>query len=140
VGHVEQVDCLALATICDPRYKRQGFKEEAATRAVRKLKEEMRNQAVAVEGAELPDEAAAVPDSRSSLWGDFDKEVTRRRQEPHIGNEDAVFTEVVKYLKLQNMPRKSNPLLVEHNWKGIVPSPPCGCHEDADYSWYKCAL
>jgi hypothetical protein len=111
VGHAEHVDCLALATICDPRYKRQGFKEEeAASRAVRKLKEEMIKQDIGAQTEELPDEAAACSD-RSSLWGDFDTEVRRRRQEPRLGNQDAVSAEVVKYLKLQNSPRKSNPLI-----------------------------
>jgi hypothetical protein len=113
MGRAENVKCLALATLCDPRYKKEGFKNsEAASQAVRWLKEEMSNQpdsAQAREDDDLPP-AAALEEDGSSLWLSFDREVSQRRNVPQRQNEDTVSVEVVKYLQMRNLPRTAKPL------------------------------
>jgi hypothetical protein len=113
-GSAEKVDLLAMATLCDPRYKKQGFREVlAASNAVGKLKREMANHVTAAED-DSNGPAASMERENSGggtgLWESFDQEVHRRSVAPNAANSDVVAAQVVKYFQMKNLPRTSDPL------------------------------
>jgi hypothetical protein len=81
----------------------------SAGRAIDDLKDAMGNQ--------VPDEEESVPlqatrnrPGSSALWEAFDKEVSHRSAQPTARIQDSISSEVVKYLKMVNIPRSAQPL------------------------------
>jgi hypothetical protein len=108
---VEMSTALSMATLCDPRYKKQGFrKPEMASTAVQKLKEEIRGNN---ENGPAQQQQQAQPlftaASGMSLWKLFDQEVTARNHGARPSG-DKIGSEVANYLGLMNIPRTSCPL------------------------------
>lgn len=104
-----QIGRLAIATLCDPRYKKEGFKDNAtAALAIAKLKDEM-----ALIQLEEPAVRAADPATArgsSSLWATFDSEVDSRAQGAPADNDEVIRAQVVKYLRMNNAPRTTEPI------------------------------
>ncbi len=85
---VEEVEELCLATLCDPRYKKQGFRSgEKASRAVAWLKERITSSITTEEVQQPADEEDSG--EAFSLWSDFDKEVGARRSTTNAGRDSA---------------------------------------------------
>jgi hypothetical protein len=98
-----------LASLCDPRYKKEGFRHaDAAGRAIDDLKFAM--SSLVPEEVDVLREETRKERGSSALWDAFDKEVSHRSSRPATGVNDAVSVEVLKYLKLVNIPRSANPL------------------------------
>ena len=92
---VEDVKELSLATLCDPRYKKQGFRNgEKASRAVSWLKEILTSSSPARETEEGEGEAGEAS-SEASLWSSFDQEVNAKKSVSAAGR-DAVQLEVTR--------------------------------------------
>jgi hypothetical protein len=112
-GRAEKMELLALATLCDPRYKKNGFRESSATKeAVEILKREMA-KLIETEDAAPDPAATAVRENSgggSGLWASFDKEVHKRNEAPRSASSDIIASEVVRYFKMKNMSRSSDPL------------------------------
>ena len=105
---VEDVKELALSTMLDPRFKRQGFRiGEKADKAIKWLKEEL-NEAP-LQNESNPQERASDYESGSaakkSLWSTFDSEVAARRELP-VPNSDTRAVEMRRYLELANLERQ----------------------------------
>jgi hypothetical protein len=108
LGKAETMETLSLSTLTDPRYKKQAFKDsEPAGRAIGKLKASMVNMAPVVEAEVRP---ARRESGSSGLWEAFDNEVSHTSARPTTRLEDSVSAEVLKYLKMINIPRSANPL------------------------------
>lgn len=115
LAQVEEMDLLRLATICDPRYKKIGFRfPEQASNAVKSLKDEMtrlenvRVSASAAQPESRPQTAKKTAQRKRSFWNAFDQEVERTTT--NSAPVDDIGTEVFKYLKMKNIPREDNPL------------------------------
>jgi hypothetical protein len=109
--NAESVHVLALATLCDPRYKCEAFiKAENATVAVNQLKAEMRKMAPDV-AADLSAVQPRREERGTSLWDSFDKAVINSATGGLTNpQENAISAEVLKYLKMANIPRTAYPL------------------------------
>ncbi len=109
---VEDVRELALATLTDPRFKKQGFRsKEKADRAVRWLRQELdMTEAPSEEeetggGSQVPRETSSSMD----LWSKFDSEVASRRALP-TPTSDTKEVELKRYFELPNVPRQTDPI------------------------------
>jgi hypothetical protein len=108
MGNTENIIELALATLCDPRYKREAFQGVgAATNAVGYLKQEMKN--CVPEDQPVLRSTLSQVGSGSALWRSFDREVYRSSERNEDGD-DLIEAELEKYLKMSNLPRSANPL------------------------------
>ena len=106
---VEEVKELVVATICDPRFKKQGFRSaEKADRAVRWLKQEM-EEVDRIDRVDTPQVQEVTAEKRSSLWSRFDAEVTTRNSLP-TPSPDTREAELRRYFELPNLPRQQLPL------------------------------
>ena len=107
---VEDVQELCIATLLDPRFKKEGFKSpEKASRAVTWVKEQLN-----ISSHQLNEDLAGPTNSENSrsegLWSKFDAEVQANSQR-HTGGSDTRLMEVRRYLELANSSREStNPL------------------------------
>ena len=114
----EAIDILAIATLCDPRYKQEGFRTETSCNlALGKLKEQMRlletDSVTEEEEPNAPAPMNPTGESGSSFWSYLDSKVRKKPNQPttsHDENESIIMNEVSKYLKLINLDRKEDPL------------------------------
>ncbi len=93
---VEDVKELSLATLCDPRYKKQGFRSgERASRAVGWLKESLTSDNSTLDPQPLASAQEQDTQDTFSLWSSFDKEVHATRSVENAGR-DAALLEVTR--------------------------------------------
>ncbi len=108
----ESVDVLAVSTLCDPRYKREGFKSsEACSWATGKVKEAMKQLSgeKATDRPTTPAPGTSSSRPSSSLWSTFDKEISEKSGTVDE-DENPCRNELVKYMRRPHLPRSSNPL------------------------------
>ena len=112
LGHYEEMEALSLSTLCDPRYKREGFRSaESLTLASNTLKDKMQTGLSAIQRSSPQPQAPDSATPSGGLWSFLDREVGMKRSNTASrGAEDAVMTEIVKYMKLINLPCTTNPL------------------------------
>ncbi len=111
--NVEAAVSLAIAAMCDPRYKREAFRaQESASWATKKLKEELKKNIPIAEEEAASENPPRTEEMRGKpgLWSMFDKEVKMRDNCQMDLQENVVNSEVLKYFKMSNLPRSSDPL------------------------------
>ncbi len=107
---VEGVQVLAVATLCDPRFKKVGFRD-STTWAMSKLKSLLRSDTGSTESQAVQDFPAHVGSKRqSSLWEFLDREVGEKNKGASSRKEDPIGTQLVKYLNASNLARNEDPL------------------------------
>ena len=107
----EAIDILAIATLCDPCYKREGFRAETSCYwALGKLKEQMQPLEIDCVTEEPNAPMNPTGESGSSFWSYLDSKVRKKPNQPTTSHDESVMNEVSKYLKLINLDWKEDPL------------------------------
>lgn len=109
---VEECEELALATLCDPRFKKHGFKSaERARAAIQTVKNQVQLMQSMLERGQQDDVelASAALTAKSSLWASFDDEVFKR-VEPSTSFSCITTSEITRYLSAPNCQRNGDPL------------------------------